>query len=134
MNKEIWDLLKVARETLEDARVLFQNQRYPATVERTYFAIEHAASAMLLHEGLKVETHYGVKVKFGEVFAKIGKVEKRFGRILSRAYDLRFGAEYVPAKRAGISREVAEEQLRTASEFLEMAEGFLKAGGALEDR
>ncbi len=82
MNKDTRDLLMIARETLEEAQIMFENQRYPATVERTYFTIEHAAAAMLLHEGIKAETHYGVKVKFGEVFAKTGRVGRRFGTIL----------------------------------------------------
>jgi uncharacterized protein (UPF0332 family) len=129
MNKDIQDLLTVARETLEDARALFEKQRYPGTVERTYFTILHAASAMLLHAGVKTGSHYGVKIKFAEAFVKGGTIERRFGRMLSDAYDLRLDAEYVPAARSGISREVAEEQLRMASDFLEMAENFLKAGG-----
>lgn len=129
MDKDAQDLLQVAHEALEEARILFEKQRYPGTVERTYFSILHAASSMLLHVGVKAERHYGVKVKFGEVFAKGGKVERRFGRMLSEAYDLRVDAEYVPAARSGISREVAEEQLRMASDFLEMAENFLKGGG-----
>ena len=80
MNKDVRDLLTIARETLEEAHIMFEKQRYPATVERTYFTIEHAAAAMLLGEGIKTETHYGVKVKFGELFAKTGKVERRIGR------------------------------------------------------
>jgi len=126
MNNDVRDRLIIARETLEEAQILFDNQRYPATVERTYFTIEHAAAAMLLHEGMKVETHYGVKVKFGEIFAKTGRVERRFGTMVADAYDLRIDAEYVSAARSGISRGVAEEQLRTATDFLKMAEVFVR--------
>jgi uncharacterized protein (UPF0332 family) len=133
MTKEVHDLLQIAHETLEDARVLFDKHRYPGTAERTYFAILHAASAMLLHTGVRAETHYGVKIKFGEIIAKSGKVDRRFGKILSETYDLRLDAEYVPEARSGISREVAEEQLTKAAEFLGMAEDFIrKAGGEVE--
>jgi len=133
MTKEVHDLLQIAHETLEDAKILFGNQRYPATVERTYFAVLHAASAMLLHMGVRAETHYGVKIKFGETIAKPGKVERRFGKILSETYDLRLDAEYVPEARSGITREIAEEQLTKAAEFLDMAMDFIKkAGGDLQ--
>jgi uncharacterized protein (UPF0332 family) len=57
MNKDVRDLLTIARETLEEAQIMFEKQRYPATVERTYFTIEHAAAAMLLGKGIKTETH-----------------------------------------------------------------------------
>jgi len=85
---------------------------------------------MLLHAGVRAESHYGVKMKFGEVFAKSGKVERRFGKILSETYDLRLDAEYIPEARGGITQAVAEEQLTKAMEFLRMAEDLInKAGG-----
>jgi hypothetical protein len=40
--------------------------------------------------------------------------------------DLREDADYALDSRAEVPRDVAEEQLRRASEFLEMAENFLK--------
>jgi uncharacterized protein (UPF0332 family) len=125
MSTDAYELLEIAGETLEDARALFEKGRYPGTVERTYFAILHAASAMLLHAGVAAGTHYGVKIKFAEVFVKSGKVEKRYGRMLSDAYDLRLDAEYTAEARRGITREDAQEQLDKASSFIEMATKFV---------
>ena len=93
----------------------------------------YAASAMLLDIGLKVESHYGVKVKFGEMFVKTEKVDRRCGETLAHAYDLRQDADYDLGTRAGITRQVAEGEYRKASDFLRMAEQFLKgAGGKVE--
>jgi uncharacterized protein len=131
--KDIQGLLQTARERLEDARILFEKQRYQGTAERAYFAIFHAASAMLLHVGISAKTHDGVKIKFGELFVRSGKVERRFGKILSKAYDLRVDTEYVRTAGIAITREVAEEQLQRASEFLDMAERYIRQpGGKLE--
>ena len=133
MNEDIELYLQTARETLEDASILICQRRFPAAVSRAYHAMFYAASAMLLDIGLKVESHYGVKVKFGEMFVKAEKVDRRFGEMLAHAYDLRQDADYDLGTRAGITRQVAEREYRKASDFLRMAEQFLKgAGGKVE--
>ena len=82
---------------------------------------------------MELDTHYGVKIKFGELLVKTGRVEPKFGRYLSRALDLREDADCALDSRAEVPREVAEEELQKASEVLELAEDFLaRAGGELE--
>jgi uncharacterized protein (UPF0332 family) len=103
--------------------------RYAGTVNRTYYVMFEAASAMLSAVDIEVDTHYGVKIKFGELFVKTGRVDPKFGRDLSRALDLREDADYAVDSRAEVPREVAEEELRKAAEFLAMAEEFLEASG-----
>lgn len=123
--------LETAREHIEDARVLIANRRYPGAVNRTYYPIFYAASAMLLELDLEFDSHYGVRVKYSELFVKTGKVDRRFGNILLRSFDLREDVDYSPESRAAISKEVAEEEIDRAEEFLRMAETFLEGGGRL---
>jgi hypothetical protein len=85
-----------------------------------------AASAMLSAADMELDTHYGVKIKFGELFVKTGRVDPKFGRYFSQGLDLREDADYALDSRAGVPRDVAEEELRRASQFLEMAENLLK--------
>jgi len=74
-----------------------------------------------------------LKIKFGELLVKTRRVARRFAHYLSRAFDLRDDAVYALDSRAEIPREVAEQELRRATEFLTMAEQFLKgAGGKVE--
>lgn len=124
--------LRNARERFKDAEGMLALSRYAGTVDRTYYVMFEAASAMLASLGLEFDTHYGVKIKFGELLVKTGKVDRRFGRYLSRAFDLREDAVYALDIRAEIPREVAKQELRKATEFLTMAEQFLRgAGGKL---
>ena len=135
MNKSVRAFLRNAVEKLKDAEVLFSQARYGGTVSRTYYVMFEAASAMLSSLGVECDTHYGVKIKFGELFAKTGRVESKFGRTLSRAYELREDADYALDTRAEIPRHVADEELQKAREFLVMAEQFLMgAGGESEKR
>jgi uncharacterized protein (UPF0332 family) len=91
-----------------------------------------AASAMLLTAGMELDTDYGVKIKFAELFVTTGKVDPKFGRYLSEGLELREDADYALDSRAAVPREVAEEQLGRASEFLAMAEDFLKGADVAE--
>jgi hypothetical protein len=133
MNANVRAHMRNAHERLEDAKGMLSLSRYAGTVNRTYWVMFKAASAMLSAVNIECDTHHGVKIKFGELFVKTGKVDPKFGRYLSRALDLREDADYALDSRAEVPRHVAEDQLRKASEFLAMAENFLKgAGGGLE--
>ena len=50
---------------------MFSLSRYAGTVNRTYYAMFEAASAMLASLGLEFESHQGVISKFGELLAKL---------------------------------------------------------------
>jgi uncharacterized protein (UPF0332 family) len=129
MNANVRAHLRNAHERLEDAKGMLSLSRYAGTVNRTYYVMFEAASAMLSAVAIEVDTHYGVKIKFGELFVKTGRVDPKFGRDLARALDLREDADYAVDSRAEVPCEVAEEQLQKASEFLRMAEEFLEAAG-----
>jgi uncharacterized protein (UPF0332 family) len=133
MNANVPAHLRNAHERLKDAEGMLSLSRYAGTVNRAYYVMFDAASAMLSSVDVELDTHRGVKIKFGELFVKTGRVDPKFGRYLSRASELREDADYALDSRAEVPRDVAEEQLGKASEFLEMAENFLKgAGGELE--
>jgi hypothetical protein len=133
MNANVPAHLRKAHERLKDAEGMLSLSRYAGTVNRTYYVMFEAASALLSSINMEFDTHYGVKIKFGELFVKTGRVDQKFGRYFSQALELREDADYALDARAEVPRDVAQEQLRRASEFLKMAEEVLKAaGGKLE--
>lgn len=127
MNKDIVVLMEKAREALEDAQVLLMRNRNSGAVSRGYYAMYHAASAMLLREGLTIEKHAAVKAKFGESFVKRGLVDSKFGRYLNLALKLREDADYVSEGAVTITAQIAKEQVERAGQFLAMAEAFLSS-------
>ncbi|MEJ2006550.1 MAG: HEPN domain-containing protein [Acidobacteriota bacterium] len=127
MNKDIAVAMEKARDALEDARVLLLRNRNSGAVSRSYYAMYHAASAMLSREGLTVEKHAAVKAKFGESFVKPGLVDSKFGRYLNLALKLREDADYVSEGAIAITAQIAKEQVERAGQFLAMAEAFLSS-------
>jgi uncharacterized protein (UPF0332 family) len=55
MSQRVELYLQTAWESLADADFLVSGRRYAAVLNRAYYAVFYAASAMLLQAGLKVE-------------------------------------------------------------------------------
>ena len=95
MDKEIVrEYLRTAEEKLESARILFEHGQYDDAVSRAYYAAFHAAQALLVNEGLKAETHTGVRQMFGLHFVKTKKIDRRFAKYLKNLKDDREDGDY----------------------------------------
>lgn len=125
MKQQVQAHLRKAQERLKDAEGMFSLDRYAGTVNRTYYAMFEAASAILANLDLEFASHQAVISKFGELFAKTGKIDPRFGRTLNEAFELREDADYALDSRAEILRPTAEVELQKARDFVNMAERFL---------
>jgi len=91
MDPKIKEMIKAQLEKSEDklkaAKSLLKDGFFDDAISRAYYSIFHAASAVLLSKGITVESHSALKTIFGLRFIKSGKIERKFGRILSRLKD-----------------------------------------------
>ena len=55
-----------AGKSLKAAKVLLANNLLEDVLSRTYYAILHAARAVLLSEGIRVDSHKAVRRLFGQ--------------------------------------------------------------------
>ncbi|MDH7485928.1 MAG: HEPN domain-containing protein [Anaerolineae bacterium] len=109
--------LALAEEKLPLARQFPTLGLFDETVSKSYCVMFYAARAALALENIRPHRHSGVAAKFGEYFAKTGRVESTLGRKLREAMKAREDADYDPQRRA--SREEAERLLADATEFLQ---------------
>jgi uncharacterized protein len=98
------------------AELLLVSSYLGGAVSRSYYAMFHAATAALLHRGIKRRSHQGVLAAFGQTLAKPGIVEARFHKYFAKAFDLRLESHYRPATRLTEAR--AREVLGLAKEFV----------------
>ena len=61
-----------ARETLEDARLLFNQNHLFSTINRLYYALFYCVQALLAARGLSSPKHSGVMANFNREFIKTG--------------------------------------------------------------
>jgi uncharacterized protein (UPF0332 family) len=92
------DLIKYrlsrAWDTLEDARILADRERWNSAINRLYYACYYAVSALLLNVGLNTTTHNGTKSIFSEKFIKSEIIPKDLGKIYSQLFTWRQKGDY----------------------------------------
>jgi uncharacterized protein (UPF0332 family) len=116
-------LLQKARESLQAARLLLEQQFYDFAASRTYYAMFYVAQGFLLGECLSFSKHSAVIAAFGQRFAKTGRVPPEYHRHLIQGQALRNVGDYDigPA----ISEADAAEQIAHAEAFIGLAEQLL---------
>ena len=85
--QKAYDNLNEAREV---AKLCFWN----LTGNRLYYAAFHMASALLLDKGLSAKSHGGLIHLIGSQFVAKGLLDKTYGRLFSRLYELRQSGDY----------------------------------------
>ncbi len=83
-----------AKDTLDDARILADKQKWNSTINRLYYASYYAVTALLLDSDIKLTTHNGTKSKFTEHFIKSNLISKDFGKIYSQLFTWRQKGDY----------------------------------------
>ena len=86
--------IEKSKEALDDARVLAENARWNACINRLYYSCYYLVSALLLKKGLTVQTHSGMKTQFGLNFVKPGIVSAENGKLFSDLMDWRQKGDY----------------------------------------
>lgn len=97
MSDELYQLelyLSHAREALQAARLNMEHGFYSTAINRAYYAIFYAASALLLAHGLVRGKHRGVIAAFREHFVKPGLIEPEYSDIYGAVMDARMDSDY----------------------------------------
>ena len=108
---------KKARDTLEDATLLFHSGRLFSTLNRIYYALFYEVVALLMTADLSSAKHTGVRALFNEHFVKAGKVPVELGRFYTRIYDFRQKGDY--GDFVEFEKEKVKEWLDQASMFID---------------
>lgn len=68
--------LERAKETFEDAQILRDKERWNSIINRLYYSLFYAISALLLNSDYNPTTHAGTKSNFSEYFKKMARLIK----------------------------------------------------------
>lgn len=89
-------LLEKAGRKLRAAERLSKMGEHDDALSRAYYAMYHAALALVLTHGGAPSTHAGLLVLLSKEFVLTGKLEKRYFDMLSEAKELRESGDYEP--------------------------------------
>lgn len=87
---------------LFQADLLYENQKYDGSINRSYYAIFASIRALLALVKLDSSKHTGVISYFDRYFVKTGIFDKKFSKIAHSAFDSRHDNDYedfyIPSK------------------------------------
>ena len=123
MNQDAQDHLSRADELLRAAEDLMK-LGYPSdSISRSYYALFHGATAVLLELGIQRSSHHAVWAAFGQFVTAPGLMEARYHHMGIRLFADRSRAEY--RAKPGGTREDADRDLTAARDFVAACRVFL---------
>jgi len=106
--------LKAARDDLGEAETSYQRAGYKWSTIQSYYAMFHAARALLYRRGYREKSHYCLAVAMRHLFVSQGLIEEASIDALDDARALREDADY----RTEFSETSARHSLSGARQFL----------------
>jgi uncharacterized protein (UPF0332 family) len=107
-----------AQDSLRAAKILAGESLPDFAASRAYYAMFYITEAFLVDENLSFSKHSAVISKFGELFARTGKIDPKFHRYLIDAEQICFKGDYDRSER--LTAEDAKLLIERAEEFLEL--------------
>ncbi len=109
--------LEKSSEEIRNAEIALENKLYRSSVSSAYYAMFHAARALLAKHEMSSKSHSGLISVFSQNFVKPGVIDKNIGRLLTDAYNLRIESDYEDFFYLDI--EEAKEAVESAIIFVE---------------
>ena len=86
--------IETAYKTLDAAKVLAETGFWNSVVNRLYYAVFYAVNALLILNKIPTKSHSATKSQFSLYFIKTGKLDKKYGKLLTELYDWRQKGDY----------------------------------------
>ena len=112
-----------ARGTLADAETLTAHGRLRSALNRAYYAMFYAVSALAISRGESHRKHTQLIAFFQREYVRPGTIERRHGRALQKAFEDRSEADYQDFLR--FTGEDVERRIGEAREFVTAVAGLL---------
>jgi len=122
--------MSLAEQALDTAQGNLVSGDLRATINRAYYAIFYAASAVLLIKGIERRRHSGVISAFREYLVKTDLIETEYSNIYGEALVAREDADY--AVEIPVDVDMAETVLNQARRFVQRMLEYSQKGIADE--
>lgn len=116
--------LESAEADLGDAKRSLSDGRFKWATIQAYYAMFHAARALLYSKGYRERSHYCVVAGIEHLFADEGLLDMKWARALRNAMSMREDADYA----SEFSRDGADTTVKNAEGFLKEAKKILEGG------
>lgn len=123
--------LKKARETYGEIEVLVGANRLNGAANRMYYAVFHAVCALLINDGIQVNTHRGSHALFSQHYIKTGILPREYGQLYNQLQTMREESDYNCAY--DVEMDELQQRLEPARRLIEDIEKLVNKGGFLSE-
>ena len=116
--------IETAIEDLETARILMDNKKYRASMNRSYYVVFHALRAVTVLNGFDSSKHSGIIAYFNKNYVKTGVFPKETSKLIDQTYRNRENADYQDFYIA--SEKMSIEQYDRACKVIEYVKAYLE--------
>ncbi len=116
--------LEKAHTDLSAAKSNYEAGYYDASANRSYYAIFHAARAVLMLNGQDYKKHSGVIAFFNRDYIKTEILDRQLGKILRDAFEIRTDCDYEDFY--VVAKEDVEQQIKNAAYFILAIEQYVQ--------
>jgi uncharacterized protein (UPF0332 family) len=124
MKKEVQKLLEKSDHALKVAEFLYQQGFIQDAGSKLYYAMFYATQALLKSEGIEVIKHSAVESALGYHFAKTGKIDPKYHRMLINARNIREIIDYDIQEE--IDDYLVKIKLEDGKEFITVIKSLIK--------
>lgn len=121
--------LETAKENLDAAKLLYENNQLKGAANRAYYCVFHAMRTVLAIDNLDFKHHSAVIAYFRKEYIKTGILDKKLSNIIQTLSMVRNSSDYDDFYL--ISKEDAMIQVENASIFYSTVEAYVQS--LLED-
>ena len=115
--------IQKAYSVLGEAKDVAKLEHWSLVGNRLYYAAFHMATALILDKGLSAKTHGGTIHLIGAKFVLTGLLNKEYGRLFSRLYELSQSGDYDDMYDA--TQEEVEPYIQKTEYFLKAMEELI---------
>lgn len=115
--------IQQAKDTTELAVFLIGSNKLTLAVNRIYYGMYYALSALALKHKFETSKHAQLIGWFNKEFVATNTVDKRYGKILRKAFEDRTKGDYDAF--VNFSLAVVEDKLEDMKQFIAMIEAIL---------
>ena len=105
------------RETVNEADLMIKNSSFRAAVNRIYYSMFYMLLALSLKYEFATSKHQQLIGWFNKNFILTGKINKKYGKILRKAYQNRVKGDYEPI--VNFDEETVKSMFADMKEFID---------------
>lgn len=113
-----------AKENLEEAKILYNANKFKGANNRAYYSIFHTIRSVLALEPIDFKKHKDVVGYFNKNYVKTEIFPKSMGRKIADATSIREDSDY--DDEFVVKKEITESQIQTAEELINLAEKYIE--------